>query len=188
LTGRLQKLRKLIPERSFGLYTKSARTLLEEARSWMIARTERLTNSVDNNIDMAVLANLQPHNELDIHLPQVDEFIAKTFRRERQSAISDFHPTSKCLVYLEHELPTNFSGSGEYTYFYLATVEKWVEDHLSSWLERHISDSTTCEQLRRLLKEYFHCANSAYSGVSDIPRSLSIMYLTVMELWIACDK
>lgn len=162
--------------------------LLEDARSWMIAKIRRLTNSVDNNIDMAVLASLQPRNDLDIHLPQVDEFIAKIFRRKRQSDISDFHPTSKCLVFSEHELPANFSGSGEYTYFYLATVEKWVEDHLSSWLERHISDSTTCEQLRRLLKEYFHCANSAYSAVSDIPRSLSIMYLTVMELWIACDK
>ena len=162
--------------------------ILEDARSWMIAKIRRLTNSVDNNIDMAVLASLQPRNDLDIHLPQVDEFIAKIFRRKRQSDISDFHPTSKCLVFSEHELPTNFSGSGEYTYFYLATVEKWVEDHLSSWLERHISDSITCEQLRRLLKEYFHCANSAYSAVSDIPRSLSIMYLTVMELWIACDK
>ncbi|KAH8702789.1 hypothetical protein GQ44DRAFT_778472 [Phaeosphaeriaceae sp. PMI808] len=188
LTGRLQKLRKLISESSISLYTKSALMLLEDAQSWMIARIGRLTNSVDNNIDMAVLASLQPRNDLDIHLPRVDEFIAKIFHRKCQSDISDFHPTSKCLVFSEHELPTNFSGSGEYTYFYLATVEKWVEDHLSSWLERHISDSTTCEQLRRLLKEYFHCANSAYSAVSDIPRSLSIMYLTIMELWIACDK
>jgi hypothetical protein len=188
LTGRLQKLRKLTSERSFGSYTKSALMLLEDTRSRMIAKIGRLTNSVDNNIDMTVLASLQPRNDLDIHLPQVDEFIAKIFRRKRQSDISDFHPTSKCPVFSEHELPTNFNGSGEYTYFYLAIVEKWVEDHLSSWLERHISDSTTCEQLWRLLKEYFHCANSSYSVVSDIPRSLSIMYLTVMELWIACDK
>lgn len=188
LTGRLQKLRKLISGRSFDLYTKSAQTLLDEARLLMVTRTERVTNSVDNNIDMAVLANLQPHNELDIYLPQVDKFIAKISRRERQSDVSVFQPTSKCLVYLEHELPTNFSGSGEYTYFYLATVEKWVEDHLSSWVERRISDVISCEKLRRLLEEYSHQASSAYSTPSDIPMSLSIMYLTVMELWIACDK
>ncbi|KAI1674179.1 DUF3638 containing protein [Pyrenophora tritici-repentis] len=188
LTGRLQKLRKLIPGSSFDLYTKSAQTLLEEARLRMTARIDRLMNSVDNDIDMAVLTNLQPRNELDIHLPQIDEFIAKIFRRARQSDVSDFQPSSKCLVYLQHELPTNFRGAGEYTYFYLATVEKWVEDHLSSWVERRISDDTTCEQLQRLLKEYFQQASSAYSAASDMPRSLSIMYLTVMELWIACDK
>ncbi|KAJ4287163.1 hypothetical protein N0V90_012561 [Kalmusia sp. IMI 367209] len=188
LTGRLQKLRKLTSECFIELYTKSALKILGDTQSSMVARIERLTNSVDNNIDMALLASLQPRNDLDIHLPQVDEFIAKIFRRKRQSEISDFHPTSKCLVFSEHELPTNFSGSGEYTYLYLATVEKWIEDHLSSWLERHISNSTTCEQLRRLLKEYFQCGISAYSAVSDIPSSLSIMYLTVVELWIACDK
>lgn len=137
---------------------------------------------------MTVLCDLQPHNDLDLHLPQVDEFIAKIFCRKHQSDKSDFHPTSKFLEFLEHELPINFSGSGEYTYFYLAIIEKWVEDHLSSWLERHISDNTTCEHLQSLLKEYFNCAKSAYSGVSNIPGSLSIMYLTATELWIACDK
>ncbi|KAL7770262.1 hypothetical protein CFE70_000195 [Pyrenophora teres f. teres 0-1] len=148
LTGRLQKLRNLIPGSSFNLYTKSAQKLLEEVQLQMTARAKCVTNSMGNN----------------------------------------FQPTSTCLVYLEHELPTNFSGSGEYKYFYLATVEKWVEDHLSSWVDRRISVDTTCEKLRQLLEEYFHQASSAYSAASDIPRSLSTMYLTVMELWIACDK
>ena len=188
LTGRLQKLRKLISERSFGLYTKSSMMILEDTRAWIIAKIGRLTDSVHNNIDMAVLASLQPHNDLDIHLPQVDEFIAKIFRRKCQSDIAGFHPTSECLEFSEHELPMNFSGSVGYMYFYLAAVEKWVEDHLSSWLDGHISKFTTCEQLRQLLKDYFHCAVSAYSAGSDIPRSLSIMYLTVTELWVACDK
>ncbi|KAE8836549.1 hypothetical protein HRS9139_04647 [Pyrenophora teres f. teres] len=188
LTGRLQKLRNLIPGSSFNLYTKSAQKLLEEVQLQMTARAKCVTNSMGNSIDMAILANLKPHNDLDIHLPQVDGFIAKISRRTRRSNVSDFQPTSTCLVYLEHELPTNFSGSGEYKYFYLATVEKWVEDHLSSWVDRRISVDTTCEKLRQLLEEYFHQASSAYSAASDIPRSLSTMYLTVMELWIACDK
>ncbi|OAL48858.1 hypothetical protein IQ07DRAFT_681560 [Pyrenochaeta sp. DS3sAY3a] len=188
LTSRLQKLRKRISERSFGLYTNYAIMVLKDAHSSMKDKIGRFTNNMDKNIYLAVLASLQPCNDLDVDIPQLDEFIAKIFRRKSQSDMSDFHPTSKCQIFSEDELPTNFSGSGEYTYFYLATVEKWVEDHLSPWLQRHISDSTTCEQLWQLLKEYFHSANSAYSTVSDIPGSLSIMYLTVMELWIACDK
>ena len=188
MTGRLQKLRKLIPERSFVLYTTSALTLLKDVQFIVKARVERFTNGVDRHIDTAVLATLHPRNELDIHLPHLDEFITGIFRRKHQTGISKFFPTTGCLVCSEHELPTDFSSSGEYTYFYLATVEKWVEDHLSSWLERHMSDETTCEQLRKLLKAYFRCADSAYSAVSNIPRSLSIMYLTVIELWVACDK
>lgn len=72
---------------------------------------------------MAVLASLEPHNDLDIDLPQLDGFIEKISRRKHQSATSDFHPTSKCLVLPKQELPTDFQGSGEYTYFYLAAVE-----------------------------------------------------------------
>lgn len=188
LSGRPQKLRKLIPEHSFVTYTRSALVLLEDTRSWMIKKIERLTNSVDNNIDMANIASLQPGNDLDIHIPQVDEFIVQTFRRKPQIGTSDFQPTSRCLEFSKHELPSDFVGSGEYTYFYLATVEKWVDDHLSSWLEHNISNSNTCQNLCRLLKDYFHCADLTYSAVSDIPRSLSIMYLTALEIWIACDK
>lgn len=188
LTGRLQKLRELISDRFFCLYTDNILTLLKDTRSWIERKFRHLADSADNNIDLAVLANLEPRNDLDIDLPQLDRFIEKISRRKHQSAVSDFHLTSKCLVLLEHELPTDFQGSGEYTYFYLAAVETWVEDHLPSWLERHISDNTTCEQLHRLLKEYFHHANSTYSAISNIPRSLSIMYLTAMDIWIACDK
>ncbi|KAI5361804.1 hypothetical protein J4E82_011718 [Alternaria postmessia] len=153
LTGRLQKLRKLIPGRSFDLYTKSAQTLLDQARSSMVARIDRVTNTAGSRIDMAVLADLQPDNELDIHLPAMDDFVSKISGRTRRTGVSNFRPTSKCLVCPEHELPTSFSGSGEYTYFYLATVERWVEDHLSSWTERHMSDDTSCGKLRQLLQE-----------------------------------
>jgi hypothetical protein len=154
----------------------------------MVARIERVTDSADNYLNMAVLANLQPNNELDIHLPALDDFITKISHRECRYGVSNFRPTSRCLVCVKHELPTNFSGSGEYTYFYLATVERWVEDHLSSWIGQHMSDDTSCEKLRQLLQEYFHQASSAYSAAGSIPRSLSIMYLTVTELWVACDK
>ena len=188
LTGRLQKLRKLVPERSFILYTTSTLTLLKDVQSFLKASVERFAHGADRHIDTSVLATFHPRNELDIHLPQLDEFITGIFRRKRQTSISNFLPTTSCLVCSEHELPTDFNSSGEYTYFYLATVEKWVEDHLSSWLERHMSGGTTCEELKKLLKEYFSCANSAYSAVSNVPRSLSIMYLTVIELWVACDR
>ncbi|KAH8724529.1 hypothetical protein GQ44DRAFT_827220 [Phaeosphaeriaceae sp. PMI808] len=188
LTGRLQKLRKLIPESSISLYTRSSLILLEDAQSRTRARVERFTNRVDNDIDMGMLADVHPRNDLDIHFPGVDKFIEKISLRKRQSTTSDFEPSTKCPAFSEHTLPAKFNGSGEYAYFYLASVEKWVEDHLSSWLERHISGSTTCKRLRQLLEEYYRRANSTYSALTNIPGSLSTMYLTILELWIACDK
>jgi hypothetical protein len=64
LTDRLQKLRKLISRRSFNPYTMSAKTRLDEVRLWMVATTERVTNSVDFNTDMTALTDLQPTTSL----------------------------------------------------------------------------------------------------------------------------
>ncbi|RMZ68305.1 very large low complexity [Pyrenophora seminiperda CCB06] len=188
LTRRVEKLRSLVSENSFAIYTRYALELLRETRSLMKNRIQRFTDSVDKNMNMTLLASLQPCNELDIHLPQVDAFVANIFQRKRQSRETKFLPSITCLAYLEHELPTNFNRSGEYAYFYLAEVEKWVEDHLSSWMEWQIYDPTKCKQLCQLLNDYYCCAIEAYATVSCLPRSLSIMYLTVTEIWIACDK
>ncbi|KAF2653745.1 hypothetical protein K491DRAFT_780118 [Lophiostoma macrostomum CBS 122681] len=188
LAGRLQKLRKLVTDASFRVYATPVLAILKETRSLIEVEIGRHTSSCKNNIDMSVLANLQPHNDFDIGIPQLDGFIAKIRRRVRLSGLSNFQPASKGLVFSEHTLPCNFSHSGDYSYVYLAAVEKWVEDHLPSWLGEHIGDNTTCEQLRQLIEDYFKFADSAYSTGSNIPRSLSIMYLTIMELWIACDK
>lgn len=69
--------------------------------------------------------------------------------------------------------------------FGLAALETWVELHLETWLDRHINVENSCVALNDLIKTYHQEARATYQGN---PEALSVMVLTVMDLWIACDK
>ena len=61
----------------------------------------------------------------------------------------------------------------------------WVEVHLESWLRRHIDEENTCVALNTLIKAYHQEARVTYQGN---PEAISVMVLTIIDLWIACDK
>lgn len=69
--------------------------------------------------------------------------------------------------------------------YVLADFEHWVAENLQAWLTTHMSQDDTCERLARLLREYYRTAHDEYQ---NNPVNLSIMWLTIMELWVACDK
>jgi hypothetical protein len=52
-------------------------------------------------------------------------------------------------------------------------------------LKRHIDVENTCVVLKDLIQAYHHDAKVAYRGN---PEAMSIMVLTIMDLWVACDK
>lgn len=78
----------------------------------------------------------------------------------------------------------------------LLQVEAWVELSLQNWVTGQLSlgasgpDYSTLaegqlERLRVLMAAYHKRASEAYNG---IPEALSVMYLAIMELWVATDK
>ncbi|KAK7987451.1 hypothetical protein PG989_007766 [Apiospora arundinis] len=83
------------------------------------------------------------------------------------------------------DVPTIGSGRGETLVFVLANVEQWVCDELTQWLSHHVTESNTCHKLVKLLNGYLDMAKTQYEGN---PHNLSIMWLCVMELWVACDQ
>ncbi|KAK8019158.1 hypothetical protein PG990_004296 [Apiospora arundinis] len=83
------------------------------------------------------------------------------------------------------DVPTIDSGRGETLVFVLANVEQWVCDELTQWLSHHVTESNTCHKLVKLLNGYLDMAKTQYEGN---PHNLSIMWLCVMELWVACDQ
>jgi hypothetical protein len=137
------------------------------------------------NIDVTVVQNLQPEVDLNMHLPGLDGFLAQVASRQRNASSSTFYPTSKYPVFHPAQLPSSLVGPEEYTHFRLAAFEKWVEYHLSNWIEDHLYDANACEKLRTLMINYYGLASGVYAGA---PTGLSIMYLALAELWIACDK
>jgi hypothetical protein len=64
-------------------------------------------------------------------------------------------------------------------------MEAWVAHHLQAWVEANRHDQTSCREIRLLMHDYFNTATNAYKG---LPVSQSIMYLVLLELWVACDS
>jgi hypothetical protein len=130
------------------------------------------------------LRNLHPYDELNVTLRDLDQFINSIAAKKQNSSVSDFQPTTEFEELTSDKLPNAVKGQGEYRYLTLMGIENWVESHLPSWLELQNDDHATCGHLRDLIQTYHNIAAPTYEG---LPESNSIMYLTIMELWIACD-
>jgi hypothetical protein len=134
------------------------------------------------------IEELRPENDLDVSLPELDIFIRDMATRKTNTEATNVHLTGEYHELFAHDFPIGRTHYGD-QYFQLASIESWVENHLSQWLDDHIGEENTTLKLRQLIEEYYGMAQSVY-GVpyEELPRGISIMYLTIMELWVACDK
>lgn len=155
------------------------------AHTFIDQKWQALVSSKETNIDTTAIPTLRPEDDLDMFLPALNNFLASVNARKHDLASSSFKPTSERPVFSAGQLPSSLTGPEDYKYFRLAAFESWVEQHLHTWLMLHLSNEATCGQLRRLIEHYFDTASAAYK---EIPVSMSVMYLTLAELWIACDK
>lgn len=137
-------------------------------------------------LDLSRLKTIKPKDDVDTQLPELDDFIAAITRRERIMSSCSFRPTFARPSYLDGDLPSvpNPSEDCDQT-FALAAFESWIETNLCEWLDRYGAKATTCGKLRNLMESYHRSAAPYYS---QNPEASSIMLLTILELWIACDK
>lgn len=150
------------------------------------AKWRDLINYHSPTLDLLPLMSINPKNDTVTHLPELDDCIFAMVGRERNTGISSFEPTSVLPSYPPDDLPSGLGGfTEEYQTFDLAAFESWVESDLPTWLDLHVSDSTTCGRLRNIIECYYKSAASHYARN---PEPSSIMLLTITELWIACDK
>ncbi|EUC50241.1 hypothetical protein COCMIDRAFT_82742 [Bipolaris oryzae ATCC 44560] len=144
-----------------------------------------LVKNTEGNIDTSIIASLQPEADLDMNLLGLDAFLSQITSRKQEHIPSTYVPTSMYPKFCASTLPSNLGGSDDYKYFRLAALEHWVEHNLLGWTDNHLYNSSTCEQLRMLMKTYYDIANTAYN---QSPIAMSVMYLTLAELWISCDR
>ncbi|KAF9894293.1 hypothetical protein FE257_007796 [Aspergillus nanangensis] len=83
------------------------------------------------------------------------------------------------LSYDKHGLPKLQSGD----FLLLVDVENWVETMLETWLRNQ--EVALCCPLADLFNSYSGFAEKTYMGCPDL---ISIMLLTMLELWVAIDK
>ncbi|KAL6168631.1 hypothetical protein ACJQWK_05012 [Exserohilum turcicum] len=144
-----------------------------------------LVDMTVGNIDTSGVANLKPKIDLEMRLSSMDNFLSQIASRKQEGNSSTYTPTSVYPAFPQSELPSNLAGPDDYKYFRLAAFEKWVEHSLSNWTSDHIYDANACGKLRTLMQNYYDIASTAYA---QAPVAMSIMYLTLAELWISCDK
>ncbi|KAH7388677.1 hypothetical protein BKA66DRAFT_569000 [Pyrenochaeta sp. MPI-SDFR-AT-0127] len=165
-------------------WTMSIRTNIISAHALIDKHWQGLVDSTQTNFDTTAMRSLRPENDLDITLPGLDSFLSKVSARKREVRSCNFTPTSFDTDLSPSELPDCVTGFDGYKYFRLAALEKWVEQNLHSWISSHLGRAEACGGLRRLIEKYHSSASAAYAG---IPINTSVMYLTLVELWVACD-
>ncbi|KAH9870515.1 hypothetical protein IAQ61_005991 [Plenodomus lingam] len=145
----------------------------------------KVTADPQANIDTAIVKRLRPEDDLDMNLPALDTFLSEAAARKRNASSTEFEPSSTYPRYDSSEFPDTSFGTGNHKIFCLAAFETWVEKYLKTWTQQHAHDPGTCGKLRRIMESYH---TNAYAVYSDVPISLSIMYLTLVEIWVACDE
>ena len=153
--------------------------IIEEA--WHDIRA-RNTSRHDTNS----LARLDFAKDTYHSLSTLDVWINSITRREYSLDPAEFRPQNKLV---EHKgLPSvgyRYTSDADYAVFNLAAIEDWVNVNLESWLQNNTDRQDTCQELGSLISDYHDAALRLYS---DNPEAVSVMLLTILELWIACDK
>jgi hypothetical protein len=136
--------------------------------------------------DLRPIENLDFGKDVHAHLPAVESFISSLCQRKRTTTSFNFNPTSSLAKYEPDDLPSSAEFStGAFNKFNLMGFEDWVATNLTSWIQVHKRDADSCEKLGRLIGDYHGAAQSLYSCN---PEATSVMLLTILELWVACDK
>jgi hypothetical protein len=137
------------------------------------------------NSNTSLLRSLQPPKDLDIALPELEAFVSESSTRRQSNANASFQPNGDYPVYPQSVFPVVLYASGQPTYLRLAALEAWIEQHLDSWFSVHSHEDETCGKIYALMQLYHTAASAQYKGE---PASLSLMYLSLFELWVAADK
>ncbi|OIW23551.1 hypothetical protein CONLIGDRAFT_693443 [Coniochaeta ligniaria NRRL 30616] len=115
-------------------------------------------------------------------LDEYIEFVRKPGSSE--TAPKAFTPPHLTTEFQSGTLPVLPASTGKDIFYVLAAFEDWVSSDLNSWLDTHVSDPKTCGHLSRLIQLYHATAESHYQ---ENPENISLMLLTCLELWVACD-
>ncbi|KAI6405712.1 hypothetical protein MCOR23_002529 [Pyricularia oryzae] len=136
---------------------------------------------------LKALAKLDLDQDVYHSLPTLDSFLKSMEERKQLSTQGTFNKGNYMSAFPSHALPymSAMSILREYVLFNIHSVEAWVASHLEDWIGKHIDQEDTCSKLSSLIVDYQITANTVYQGN---PEGVSMAHLTIMELWVACDK
>ena len=139
-------------------------------------------------LDMSQLSTLDVEQDTLVSLPALDEYIKGiTMRHVPRNQIS-FSPSSsliRCSINILPCLTNHDFFDDEYATFNLQRFEAWVSSSLHQWTKTGEDHVDTFRLLGTLIVDYHSLARSHYS---KNPEGISVMILTILEIWVACDE
>lgn len=142
-------------------------------------------------LDLASLPALDFEADTLVSLPKLDSHIDAMKRQRSSNQASKAIEYHSLMKFPADRLPCmsnpQYFPNETYALANLQGFENWVSSHCSDWRAKRaaVSISKTTEELVTLMKDYHRLAKRYYSGN---PERLSVMLLTMFELWVACDE
>ena len=137
-------------------------------------------------LDMSELARLNLKQDSQIKLTSLDKYIRSIHSRLNTAAASSFTPPSGLCKYTSASLPVlpgNNNAAFHYATSNLQQFELWVAQNLDQWISSQAGGA--CQMLHDLMTQYHRLASGHYA---HNPEGLSVMILTLLDIWAACDK
>ncbi|KAL4944048.1 hypothetical protein BDV06DRAFT_220625 [Aspergillus oleicola] len=149
-------------------------------------RVIALDEAKSRRYDEQSVTTLDFEEDTSCSIPAFDKWLSDVAKRTISSSVVTFQPQIHLITQMNTELPSlSIYSDSDYKIFNLAAFENWVKLYLDNWLQEHIGEESTCQKLGDLINQYYDVACSEYS---KNPEATSLMHLTLLELWIACDK
>ena len=163
--------------------------IMREANNTISNRWTDVQQKYSTTLDLAKLADLDFDSDSRSFLPALDTYLESLSSRQAIKSSRSFIPVSDLVAFTADQLPTlsflGFNDKGS-PVANLQAFEYWVASHCRQWSLANASDtSNTCIALGSLLENYHTLAKHHYS---QNPEALFIMFLTILEIWVACDK
>ncbi|KAF7971941.1 hypothetical protein HWV62_19393 [Athelia sp. TMB] len=133
--------------------------------------------------------NIPDDTTLSLH--HSGEYLRQVLRREAALESEElFKP--QCTPRLQWPLDFAVYGTNNLSdaakcdpYTALADFEAAVQESLEMWVDHNLEGAGSCDAIAACFKQYHDSAQPAYK---KNPESLSIMLLTLAELWVAVDR
>ncbi|KFA52542.1 hypothetical protein S40293_07627 [Stachybotrys chartarum IBT 40293] len=162
--------------------------IMQQCRRTLDERWNCILNAHKSKLRFPIIGLPRITQNLAVRMPELSLYLIDTTNRS-SLPMKEFRPPRPPIWRFEGEtLPIAKSlvdSNSAYNAYNLAAFENWVATNLEIWWKDHGYHESSCEMIESLIRSYVGCASTVYQ---DNPEGMSIMFLTVLDLWIACDK
>jgi hypothetical protein len=163
--------------------------VLQRTSVMISGRWRKIQKKDTRSLNVNVLPRVDIRRDTQVPLPALDDYIASMQLRSKATHLRNFIPTAPLIQYEPSTLPSlSETAWQDYhrTTANLQHFEQWVQQNLDAWLSAKSElIPHACRKLYNLMTQYHDLASKHYSRN---PEGISVMILTIFELWVACDQ